>query len=302
MSYFQKTGIAKEIEERYRKLYPLVTGVQKPKPEDQGYVKPGGWGGNVKEPKTWKITKMKDDPKLFKIVDAKGKNIATNFVTKEGAEQFITVAIKLDQEDDDDPTDQTPEQPEQPPTGKVTGPYPAAGADMGHKIRGPTTRHYRSGKPDDETIEANVKNIKDPDHQFIVYVTMHKIEHDDSVSLKFGGTHMDSGWFDTTVFFKDGRTGIGTEEKHPSTDLEIIKGPKLGNILNKRLGVAGVYRANANKVELWTDLGQGWKKQVEGTDVGDFNPKADTFEAQLRIDGFAKGSVPTIHTAVVQPI
>jgi hypothetical protein len=191
--------------------------------------------------------------------------------------------------------------PEPPVAGTtVTGPYPATGKEIQTTQRGPTVRHYASGKPDDKTIEKNAKGIKARNHQFIVYVTVKTIEHDDTVSLKFGGTHMGTGWFDNTVGFKDGATGLGTEEKHPSADLYIVKGPKIGSILGKKLGVAGVYLADENKCELWTDLGDGWKKQVEGVDVGDFNPKASTFECQLRIDGFE--DEPEIHTAVVQPI
>ena len=51
---------------------------------------------------------------------------------------------------------------------------------------------------------------------------------------------------------------------------------------------------------MWTNLGDGWKKGEEGTDVGKFNPKSAVNEAQLRIDGFE--AVPEITRAVVQEI
>jgi hypothetical protein len=280
----------------------------------EGKVKPGGWGGNV-DPDYWTVEQMKDNPALFKIIDKDGKNIATDFSTKEIAEQYIKWFVINENPDEVEPE---PGQPggggaadQKPPEGyTVVGPYPAIGKELGCTKRR-AVRHYQSGKDDDETVEQNCKNIKYRNHQFITYVTMGKVEHRDSVSQKLGGTHMGTGWFDNTVFFDEaakagpqsGGTGLGTEKKHPSADLEIIKGPKLGDILNKELRMCCVYRADENKVELWTDFqGSGWKKQVEGTNVGGFNPKASTFECQLRIDGFAKSSEPKIPIAVVQQI
>ena len=63
------------------------------------------------------------------------------------------------------------------------------------------------------------------------------------------------------------------------------------SILNKKIGMASVYFADQNKIELWTDTGDGkWVKQCEGIDVKGFNPKASTFECQLRIDGFERAA------------
>jgi hypothetical protein len=304
LSYYVRTPEAEEIAKRFKEI-------QQPKavpvpPTETGFVKPGGWGGN-RDPRTWKPTKMKDDPKLWKVVDNKGKNIVTSFTTQEFAQRVIDIARELYQEDGDpDEPDTTPDvpptQPEPPTTGQL-GPYAAVGPTLQPTRRpekGYTTRHYRSGKPDDRTVEMNVKGIKARNHQFITYVTINSIEHDDNTSLKLGGTHMGTGWFDNGVSFKDGQVCLGTEKKHPSTQTCVKKGPKIGSILGKRVGVACSYFADQNKVEIFTDLGTGWKKQLEGTDVGGFNPKADTFECQLRIDGFE--DLPDIHTAVVQEI
>jgi hypothetical protein len=293
---------ADEIERRYRELYPLVTGTVKPAPKDEGFVKPGGWGGNTREPKTWKVVNMKDDPKLFKVIDAKKKNIAANFFTKAGAQAFIDKAIELVQEDGDtDEPDTTPDiPPVEPVTGQL-GPYAAVGETLKSTRKGPTTRHYRSGKPDDKTVEQNTKGIKARNHQFITYVTMKKVEHDDTMSQKIGGRHMEEGWFVNSIEFESGLCGIGAEKKHPKTSHNDVKGGKIGSILNKKIGMASVYFADKNKVELWTDTGdRKWKKQCEGTNVVGFNPKASTFECQLRIDGFEE--LPDIHTAVVQEI
>jgi hypothetical protein len=298
MSYFQRTPEAEEIAKKFKEIQqPKET---KPPATDVGFVKPGGWGGD-KLPSGWKITKMKDDPKLWKIVDAKGKNIATNFVTKEGAQRFIDVAKQLYNEDGD-PTDPEPTDPQPEPGDPTTsdGPYKAIGKEMPSTTRGPTIRHYASGKPDDKTIEKNVKNIKFNHYQFLVDVKITTIEHNDTLSLKYGGTHMGSGWFDNSVDFETGLVGLGTEKKHPSADLNIVKGSKIGSIINKKIRVAGIYFKDQNKCEMWTNLGTGWKKGAEGVNVGGFNPKSEINEAQLRIDGFE--AVPDITRAVVQEI
>jgi hypothetical protein len=50
-------------------------------------------------------------------------------------------------------------------------------------------------------------------------------------------------------------------------------------------------------------MGDGWKKNVEGVDVGGFNPKTPEDEFQLRIDGFKDiKKPPTIHSAIVTEI
>ena len=42
------------------------------------------------------------------------------------------------------------------------------------------------------TIEKNCKDIKFKNYQFLVDVKVTTIEHNDTVSLKYGGTHMKS--------------------------------------------------------------------------------------------------------------
>jgi hypothetical protein len=281
-----------------------------PKPAE-GYEKPGGWGAN-KDPDTWTITRMKDDPTKFKVVDDKGKNVATHFTSKQSAQYYIDYYQQIDGEGEEpnepgDKPDEPPKPEPEPPAQEgttVKGPYSSTGKELQSTQRGPTTRNYASGKPSDETVEKNVKNIKARNHQFITYVTMHKIEHDDTMSQKIGGTHMGTGWFVNSIEFESGLCGIGVEKKHPSTSHNDVKGGKIGSILNKKIGMASVYFADQNKVELWTDTGVDgkWVKQCEGVNVKGFNPNASTFECQLRIDGFQKGSVPTMHIAVVQPI
>ena len=202
------------------------------------------------------------------------------------------------------PTQPPPTQPPtQPPPGQV-GPYASTGKQLGSTTRR-ATRHYASGKPDDETIEKNTTNIPYQHYQCIYFVTMHGIEHDDNVSSKLGGTHMGSGWHDHGVSFNSGRTCLGTEPNHPNTNACIKVGANIGSIIEKRTGICTIWRKPSKHTELWTKSpGGNWIKRLENTgSLGGFTPNnSGNDEAQLRIDGFEDGDDPTIDVAIVQEI
>lgn len=266
-----------------------------PPPADQD----GRWqlekGGN-KDPKTWKVVPMVRNPDMWKIVDDKDVNIADLYHTKENAQKAIDDAIA--KAGPGTPT--TPPPPPQPtPTGGET-PYPAKSPKLASTQRGPTKRNYASGKASDMTIEKNVKEIEFPDHQFIVDVTLNAMEHEDNVSMKIGGTHMGSGWDDHGVNSDTGLCCLGYEPDHPTTHSCVVKGAKLGPIVGKRLKIAAIWRDATAHTELWTNTGGGWVKQLEGDKIGGFNPDSDTWECQLRIDGWK--TEPTIHSAFVTAI
>ena len=166
------------------------------------------------------------------------------------------------------------------------------------------TRHYASGKPDDVTQEwgtsVNFKN-----YEFTCYVTITKIDHDDTVSMKFGGTHMGSGWYDCGIGFNNGQGCLGKEENHPSTDLCVVKGQSIGNIVNKKIGMKCIIvgaGSNAAEIELWADPtanGQ-WKQLCPRTKgVGGFFPSSSEQECTIRIDA-APGI--TMHCSSVNEI
>jgi hypothetical protein len=304
----ESTEYDKLQDQEIKKLKDKVFGGTNPEPDDCGpdpdpnheHIKEGGWGGDMSSPMLWQSVPMKEPPEKWKVMDKEGINIAHNFETEEDADIWIKYHQCIQEVGDVDP-EPVPPKPEPGPIPTSLGPYATRGNPMQSTQRGPTTRHYASGKPDDQTIEKNVKNITFDNYQFIVDVTMNEMEHDDNISTKLGGTHMGSGWFDHSVSIYSGATGLGLEPKHPSTDLFVIKGPKIGDIRNKPIRVAATYFKKTNKTELWTDFdGSGWIKQVEGKDVGDFNPKSKINEAQLRIDGFK--NVPTIRSAIVLEI
>ena len=193
--------------------------------------------------------------------------------------------------------------PTQPPAGQL-GPYASTGRQLGSTTRR-ATRHYASGKPDDETIEKNTTNIPYQHYQCIYFVTMHGIEHDDTVSSKLGGTHMGSGWHDHGVSFNSGKTCLGTEPNHPDTNACIKTGANIGSIIEKRTGICTIWRKPSKHTELWTKSpGGNWIKRLENTgSLGGFTPNnSGNDEAQLRIDGFEDGDDPTIDVAIVQEI
>lgn len=311
------TEYDKKQDDRIKKLEDKVFGTTPPPPPPPGggcgadpdpndeHIAHGGWGGDMGSPDTWDAVPMKDDPTQWKVVDKQGVNIAHKFASEAEAEKYIAYHECIKEGGDPDPDPPGPPAPPGPPPPPGTtgdGPYPVKGTPKGHTIRGPTTRHYASGKPDDETIEANVKGFNFPNHQFVVDITIKQMEHDDNASLKIGGNHMTNGWFDNGFSIYQGQACLGTEVKHPSTKLCIVKGDKIGDIRNKRVKLAATYFKAQNKTEVWSNIGNGWRKNAEGANIGGFNSNTTNFECQLRIDGFTKGSVPEIHAAWVSEI
>ncbi len=82
-----------------------------------------------------------------------------------------------------------------PPT-HTDFPYAFVGSPQGMKDEGWDTRHYASGKPDDITHEWSGETSAQ-NYAIIIDITITKIDHDDTISFKFGGTHM--GAVGTTI-------------------------------------------------------------------------------------------------------
>lgn len=55
----------------------------------EGTIKEGGWNADLVNKDAWKVVNMRDHPEQFKVVDAAGKNVATNFTKKETADNFV---------------------------------------------------------------------------------------------------------------------------------------------------------------------------------------------------------------------
>jgi hypothetical protein len=85
-----KTNSPNDVPEMYNGLAERVdvkVGVEPDKPTKptEGNEKSGG----NKDPNTWKVVNMTDNPALFKVTDDADKNVATDFTRKEIAQQYI---------------------------------------------------------------------------------------------------------------------------------------------------------------------------------------------------------------------
>lgn len=162
-------------------------------------------------------------------------------------------------------------------------PYPGSNpTEM--EDQGSGTRHYRSGKPDDVTHEWEAKTGAQ-NYMIVIDITLTEIDHDDQISFKYGGTHNGSGWYDSGYGFESGQACIGKEENHPDTALCEVTGTSIGNLVNTPVKLAAVNFNKGEKLEMWSNLGGGWSKDVEtGPGVTGFRPSEGTDECMIRID------------------
>jgi hypothetical protein len=171
-----------------------------------------------------------------------------------------------------------------PPPTNNNFPYAFIGSAQNMKDEGWDTRHYASGKPDDITHEWSGATSAQ-NYAVIIDITLTEIDHDDTISFKFGGTHMGSGWYDNTYSFESGEACIGKEEDHPSTDLCVVTGNSIGNLVNTPVKLAAVNIGKGEKLEMYSNKGSGWTKDVESSNgVGGFRPQVDKDEVVIRID------------------
>lgn len=301
-----KSNYDKYRKEHFRSLDPDDEDLDEPGEKPPAPQDDGRWqlhkGGN-KDPRTWKVVPMTRNPNMFKIVDDQGTNIADLYHTKHSAQVDIDEAVK----NAGGGTVEPPPGPIVPPKPVPTAgeaPYPAKSPKMASTQRGPTERHYKSGKADDNTIEKNVKEIEFLDYQAVFKINNNvDWAHDDTFSIKGGGTHMGTGWKDAGIKVYSGEVCLGYEPDHPTTHLCEKKGPKIGDLRGKEFWIAWVYRNQTNHEEFWTNMGQGWVKQLEGDNVAGFDAESDVDEVQLRIDGFkTRDKPPQILEAYVTAI
>ena len=173
--------------------------------------------------------------------------------------------------------------PPPPPTNN-NFPYAFVGSPQDMEDEGWGTRHYASGKPDDITHEWSGETSAQ-NYAIIIDITLTEIDHDDTISFKFGGTHMGSGWYDNTYSFESGEACIGKEEDHPSTDLCVVTGNSIGNLVNTPVKLAAVNIGKGEKLEMYSNKGSGWTKDVESSNgVDGFRPQVDEDEVNIRID------------------
>lgn len=188
----------------------------------EGTIKPGGWGANLTDKTAWKVINMKDFPEQFKIVDGAGKNVATNFTTKQAAEGFIAYFQThpfppVETEPPVDPNE-PPVDPNQPPV------PPASGTDKygtkllvsdGKEIVYEVKNNFRD---DGKRFDANVGDW--PSSEPTVYFRFTKDPVDDEISIKFSekshsGSNM-TQCYDLGLDIQSGKTRMRFEAEHPS--------------------------------------------------------------------------------------
>jgi hypothetical protein len=81
------------------------------KPAEGKVKEPSGWGAN-KDPATWTITNMRNFPALFKVVDDKGVNVATDFSSQRTAQAYIDYNKSIYKEPDPEPEPEPEPEPQ----------------------------------------------------------------------------------------------------------------------------------------------------------------------------------------------
>ena len=302
---------------------------------DPGYVKPGGWGGNP-DPAVWKVTSMKDNPAQFKVVDDKGKNIATGFKTQQGAQTYIDKAKG---------SGQCPAgQHFDPATNKcvVDSPAPSGDKDQfgvlkimkdksGGRFETNFTgrefeRHYASGKPSENSYEYTQKTSdkaknSDVEATFYEKINGFKTNEADTISVKLTGPdHQDGAccWV-IPEFMTDGsaKKTLETEKPHP-TNHGVNPKPLTaigGSIVGKWIGLKGItyVKGGHRFVESWihfpvSDIDNvgaeqdKWRQYIPTTQVSDDYVKANGVNTLNRLDGTKKGDPPTFKFCSVREI
>ena len=270
------------------KIEKIADDVPNPDPEPQdptkpteGFIKPGGWNANLTDKAAWKVVNMKNPPEQFKVVDAAGKNVATNFTKKETAENFVAYFQTHDFPPQDGPVDPPPG-PVDPPVDP--NPQPGVGTDKfgtkllvsdGAEIEYKVKDNFRD---DGKRYDANVGDW--PQSEATAYFRFTKDPVDDEISIKFSEkSHSGSNavqCYDTGLGIKDGKTRMRFENPHPnySGNLGGGKGEPQGT---KWVGYKAAKIVNSDgtvTIKCWQDTGDNegdkpannWKETYSYTD------------------------------------
>lgn len=194
------------------------TGPAKP---TEGRIK--DWGGDInKGAKGWKAVVMKDNAKLYKVVDKDGKNIADLFSTQTTAQQFIDYYIFKQGKDAE--VGGGNGNGNGGGNGGGTNPPPSGtGLDKnGVKLLvangGTIIYDYKNNFRDDgKRFDANVGDW--PSSEATAYFRFTKDPVDDEISAKFSekshsGSNM-TNCYDLGLDIKSGKTRMRFEARHP---------------------------------------------------------------------------------------
>ena len=285
-----------------------------PEPKDptkptEGFIKPEGWGADLKNKDAWHVVNMRDFPEQFKVVDAAGKNVATNFKTKEAADNFINFYK----------THPFPPTPEPEPT-DPTDPQPPPVIDPNAKVDAQGVVMIYAPKVGGQVVTATETNQKESSHntgsrtslysnkpysaisgEITEYFVMDLSDDDEQNAPKLlSGGHTGSGDNDETRQGQCYAVGVNQNGSlhlakeyphHPTTPKAYNKiqyldpnWKNLGSIKNKFVGMKIIYfpiEKNGKKgmhMEWWFDkkaLETGkkendWKQMAFAEDFGDW--------------------------------
>lgn len=259
----------------------------KPTKPTEGTIKPGGWGANT-DVATWKIVNMKDDPKLFKVVDSTGVNVATHFSTKDIAQQFID--YMKSQPKPDEPTE-----PTEPGTGTPSAFGVTSLFGNGTVYTNPKLNNRDDGK------RRDFVNVKTPSVEITGYFALTS-PIDDEVSgkwstLNHSGSNI-TNCYDLGVKTTGGRSRFRFEQKHPEYTGNLAEGQTPAPVLgDKFIGYKFIKRVVGNNVNLQIHVDTGdnegdtpanqWKKIFDFTDTKYNRTEVQPY-ATIRIDDPAK--------------
>ena len=267
---------------------PPVPPTPEPEVEDKGRVKPGGWGSVDDNPNNWKVVSMKDNPKLFKVVDKDGVNVADNFNTEAGAKAFV-------QEHIDNYKPEPKPEPEPEPKPEPDGGQIVEGVKIPYEVTG-KKRIDDWNYNENDGLRIDYEGNKFPDfvnNAMVVYAQfVGKVTGKEERGFKWSwarhtgkGTRVNT--YIVAIRNSDGKTRVRFEEDHPSGyktlsdygESEIGLPAKTG----KTFGLMGVRRNVVNKegkvtgvaLELWEDEGglvngkpaNKWKQLISFVDT-----------------------------------
>jgi hypothetical protein len=310
--------------------------VEPPKPTE-GTPKTGG----NEDPDGWQVVHMKNPPEKFKVVDHTAINIATDFTTDKTAQGYIDWYRWKKRHDQPCPPGQhkdasgncVPDGPPCPPgqhrdtSGNCVPDIPPAGgldqfgireiykSKTGGKVAiNPDvrffTRHYRSGKPSEPTVECTLDSgTPITDQELTAVITMNGMNHVDSIDWKErGGHHSSSNPVEGTCYdlelLTDGSGAKTLEVESPHPNNHPAHQPQLfkpGDVSHARFGWKGIAintaDGNGVHIESWINLTPDdqstWQKYIDVTDTKDhplYKPLGPIFKpfgslATIRIDG-----------------
>lgn len=302
-------------------------------PSEEGYIKPGGWGANA-DPKSWKVSPMKNPASDFKVVDDMGVNVATNFHTVIAANTYVTTHQASPKDclpgfHKDANGDCIPDKA--PPTGNadkfgiiMIKKSAASGKfETDFKLE-EKERNYRSGKPSEWSCEYTnvspeiIQNVEATCYQKI---NGFKTNEADSISWKLNGPdHKDGARFWIIPDYMtdgSGKKTLEIEDPHPSNKGINPKpmSPIGGSLVGKWIGFKGISQQTKDgkrHVESWihypvTNIDniaaeQGeWRQYI----TYETDPKYLTATGKnttSRLDGTKKGSPPDYKYASVREI